>query len=472
LSAPAAREPAAKRHAILICGDVLAVLRTLPAEAAHCCVTSPPYYGLRDYGLPPQVWGGVEGCRHEFIAEPRAVQRGKGGNWQQAENGPGLKSGRTQTRFRGDTRAARDTAERATALQGFCIHCGAWRGSLGLEPTPDLYVEHLLVVFQEVQRVLRADGTLWLNLGDSYCHASHGSRVAERWPKPPPNGHRLELPGRYATAKPKDLLGVPWRLALALQAAGWWLRRDIVWSKPNPMPESVVDRPTTSHEYLFLLAKSRRYFYDAAAVREPDVQGDHPRRVLAKPEPSGGLFPSHSGIRTANGRQGLGRSLRSVWTIAPAPFLEAHFATFPPALAERCIRAGTSERGCCRRCGAPWCRITLRTGGGFHSSRSDAAEGQAQDGRCRKQRYLASLERPRGTTGWQPGCRCEGAHSEPLVPALVIDPFAGAGTTALVALRLGRAALGIELNASYCELARHRIERDAPLLNDVSIWTP
>jgi hypothetical protein len=152
LSAPAAAEPAAQRRALLIHGDVLAVLRTLPAEAAHCCVTSPPYYGLRDYGLPLQVWGGVEGCRHEFTAEPLAVERGKGGNWQQAENGPGLRSGRTQTRYRGDTRAARDTAERATVLQGFCVHCGAWRGSLGLEPTPELYVEHLVAVFEEVRR--------------------------------------------------------------------------------------------------------------------------------------------------------------------------------------------------------------------------------------------------------------------------------------------------------------------------------
>jgi len=141
--------------------------------------------------------------------------------------------------------------------------------------------------------------------------------------------------------KPKDLVGIPWRVAFALQADGWWLRSDIVWAKPNPMPESVTDRPTKAHEYLFLLTKSERYCYDAEAVREPDAGTDHPRNVLHRPEPSGGLMSPHAGIRRADGRNGSGRNRRSVWTVATAPFTEAHFAVMPQALVEPCVLAGS-----------------------------------------------------------------------------------------------------------------------------------
>jgi hypothetical protein len=239
---------------VLIQAHVLDGLRSLPDGCVHCCVTSPPYYGLRDYGLPPSRWG------------------------------------------------------------------DGWEGCLGLEPTPAQFVVHLVEVFAEVLRVLRDDGTLWLNLGDSYASRPNGDlgpcglqgslvphaevRRARAW-------RRHQTTGPPPGLKHKDLMGLPWRLAFALQEAGWWLRADVIWSKPNPMPESVKDRPAKSHEYLFLLSKRARYYYDAEAVREPDKGSDHPRHVLRRPEPSGGMLPEHRGIRQAAGRAGHGRSLRT-----------------------------------------------------------------------------------------------------------------------------------------------------------------
>lgn len=234
-------------------------------------------------------------------------------------------------------------------------------------------------------------------------------------------------------------------------------------SKPNPMPESVTDRPTTAHEYVFLLSKSARYFYDAEAVREADNGSDHPRHVLSQPEPSGGILPSHRGIRSGPGRQGAGRNLRSVWTIPTSPFPGAHFATFPLELARRCIAAGTSERGCCPGCGAPWKReidVSYEKVSGCTYSRMK--EGSPTDPRSGA---LPKMRRSTETLGWRRTCPCKGDPSP--APCVVLDPFSGAGTTAMVALRMGRQAIGIDLKPEYCEMTVRRIERDAPLLNEV-----
>jgi len=242
--------------------------------------------------------------------------------------------------------------------------------------------------------------------------------------------------------KEKDLLGIPWMLAFALRADGWFLRSDIIWHKPNPMPESVTDRPTSSHEHVFLLAKSPTYFYDADAIREPDCGNDHARTVLAgQPslEPSNGLASPHRGLRTVAGRDGLGRNKRNVWTVSPQPFPGAHFATFPMKLIEPCILAGSAERAC-GECGAPWKRVVERT---------PAAERSMLVG--------ASAV----TLGFAPSCD----HDDGSATSTVLDPFAGAGTTGVVALRHGRSFVGVELSATYAEMARERIRRDAPLFN-------
>jgi DNA modification methylase len=343
-------------------GDCRDVLKALPAESVHCCVTSPPYFGLRNYGV---------------------------------------------------------------------------NGQIGLEPTPDAYVAALVTVFREIRRVLRNDGTLWLNLGDSYTSGDRatfrsgasqnkGQHIQNDMPRPV-NPHGL---------KPKDLIGIPWRVAFALQADGWWLRQDIIWSKPNPMPESVTDRCTKAHEYLFLLSKRERYYYDQDAIREEAVsatdwstlkpkgwanEGAHdavswatasrqgrsgnkerkPRgKAITSPRNDGNSWNENNGrgfmpVTGAVAGSVTLRNKRSVWEIPTQPYSEAHFATFPPALVEPCILAG-----------------------------------------C-----------PKGET--------------------VLDPFGGAGTTGLVADRLQRNAILIELNPEYAAITQRRLTNDAPLFADV-----
>jgi DNA modification methylase len=323
----------------IINADVLEGLAQLEDESVQCVVTSPPYWGLRDYGVP---------------------------------------------------------------------------GQLGLEKSPEAYVERMVAVFREVRRVLRKDGTLWLNMGDCYA-ANRSYQVPDSAFRDVGNSKASSVP---AGLKPKDLVGMPWRLAFALQADGWWLRCDIIWSKPNPMPESIKDRPTKAHEYVFLMSKSARYCYDAEAIREEAVYGDHNRNVdyqySAPGQPAQtGLHKAGPGPRKTDKQRGhgrrhagfndrwdamskaeqaaLGRNKRSVWIIATQPYPEAHFATFPENLVEPCIRAGCPEAG------------------------------------------------------------------------LVLDPFCGSGTTGAVAVKLGRSFVGIELNPEYVKLARKRIGQAAPL---------
>lgn len=410
--------PAFRDEAVTVYqGDVRRVLAELPAAGVDCCVTSPPYWGLRDYGIPPQIWGGDPGCVHLW-------------------------------------REPHDT----------CGRCGAWRGHLGLEPTPELYVEHMVEVFRQVHRVLKPKGTLWLNLGDCYNAGTTAARQPSRdrvgyWQAAGSIGDRRV---KAAGLKPKDLVGIPWRVALALQADGWYLRADVIWSKPNPIPESVTDRPTRAHEYLFLLSPSARYFYDAEAIREPCLSGPSDLKKMEERLPRiGGKHKAledpfvAASARTSIGRlcsvgDPSGRNKRSVWTIATQPYRGAHFATFPERLVEPCILAGSSEAGCCSRCGEPWVRVVDvvyenpggRTGNGPRSlERRRESPG-----------YPVRLQRSSTTRGWRPSCGCNASR----VPAVVLDPFAGSGTTLAVAKRLARASVGVELSPDYLELIRAR----------------
>ncbi len=349
----------------IIQGDALTVLKTLPDESVHCCVTSPPYWGLRDYGHTNQI---------------------------------------------------------------------------GLEKTPQDYVEALRATFAEVHRVLRDDGTLWLNLGDSYVSNAATERRPHGFSRRNGKSNDSDAPpmavnaigGRASGLKPKDLVGIPWRVAFALQFDGWWLRSDIIWAKANCMPESVTDRPTRSHEYIFLLSKSSKYFYDQEAIKEPciyDVNGTGTAARKARAEEHHKAMPTaeRNGIRPGGYKNSVNfdgknhgqekqrghsrrhngfndrwdkmehedqctgmRNKRDVWTIAPANYPEAHFATFPTDLIKPCIMAG-----------------------------------------C-----------PAGGT--------------------VLDPFLGSGTTAAVALDLGRSAIGIELSPEYVKLAEARCSAVTP----------
>jgi len=308
------------RKEMIYTGNCLDILPTLDAESVQCCVTSPPYWGLRDYGVD---------------------------------------------------------------------------GQIGLEKTPEEYVEKMVRVFREVRRVLADDGTLWLNLGDSYSGSMKGSggNDPERSCKQVTNsgsyfGSQVDNARKINTGlKPKDLMGIPWRVAFALQSDGWYLRQDIIWSKPNPMPESVTDRCTKAHEYIFLLSKAARYYYDQEAVKESGStsEGDKAGHTFGGKKRTD-MEMTHSNQPGKKWIWGSTRNRRSVWTITTKPFKEAHFATFPPEIPEICIKAGS--------------RI--------------------------------------GDT--------------------ILDPFSGAGTTGVVAEKLSRKYIGIELNETYSEMAEKRIE--------------
>lgn len=479
-------------------GNCADVLRQMPPESVQCCVTSPPYWGLRDYGCD---------------------------------------------------------------------------GQLGLEKTPEEYVSNLVSIFRELRRVLRDDGSLWLNLGDSYNGSGHKD-IHVNSPKQMTNrGGTSQRGTTIDTLKPKDLVGIPWRVAFALQADGWWLRQDIVWAKPNPMPESVTDRCTKSHEYIFLLTKNARYYMDMEAIKEPST-GQNGQAANFQRETKDHLLPGQSAIQHRLDRdatQDTGtRNRRSVWTVSTQPYKGAHFATFPPDLIRPCILAGTSEKGCCSKCGKPWERVaeksrTYESGSGKAGNKPEGKGTQdaQRDGTLEDDIRAGPCVQSK-TLGWQPQCTCDGidrrivasptgersgddpsmetgragmnrprgdnegqrpitryeqaqyaiqlknsehrsqmetesgnafahylrtdgsgarpiphnlltvwigrgwlqpiivpepkAKASDVVPCVVLDPFAGSGTTGEVAKGEGRKAVLIELKSDYCELARKRIQ--------------
>jgi DNA modification methylase len=393
----------------IIAGDCIEGMRTLPDASVHCCVTSPPYWGLRDYG-------------HD--------------------------------------------------------------GQIGLESTPDAYVARMVEVFREVRRVLREDGTCWVNLGDSYaggggfCPTSPsnlaGAKQTTQGSKP--GGIKPQ-----GTIKAKDLVGIPWRVAFALQADGWWLRQDIIWHKTNPMPESVRDRCTKAHEYVFLLTKSERYYYDADAVSEAVacVRGPGNKKPLKGVIEDPKKHATRAGLHKAAERwreEGPpeSRNRRSVWTITTKPYSGAHFAVMPSDLVEPCIKAGCPEQ-CCSVCGSPWVRVVERKRvmrhelpvgdpnyrPGRYTSKAGGADEYSNGG---GQAFSFS-----STKGWAPSCECQrmmcdavmmGDHGVAVstIPGTVLDPFAGSGTTLAVAAELGRSGIGCELNPEYIALAERRIK--------------
>ena len=400
--------------------------------SVHCVVTSVPYLGLRDYGTGR--WdGGDPGCPHR--TDDASVRKSIASSTLHCP-GPNTNRGHRHEPYR-----------------VACGRCGARRvdRQLGLERTTEEYLAAMVGVFGEEKRVLRHDGTLWLNCGDAFDD--------------------------------KQLLGMPWRLALALRDDGWYLRMDIIWEKKNPMPESATDRPTKSHEYIFLLAKSARYFYDSEAVREPALntgngagwgrRGDARRDAASRTD-----LPV---VEWDGKPEWAGRNLRSVWNISTEAYPGAHFATYPRKLVSPCIRAGSSARGVCPGCGAPWTRETSveqvpDSGGGPVSYRQeDANLCTGGDFHMR-----ARTRRVSSTTGWHPTCTCrgrfvrvedpspygrdrweyvpEGPQLEP-IPATILDPFVGSGTTLVVAEALGRDGIGLDLSREYLGLARRRIER-------------
>lgn len=428
--------------------DVRAGLAMLPDNAVHCVVTSPPYWGLRAYGTDSQVWGGSPGCAH---------------NWN------------------GRTHEAADEMMigHAPSLSGdTCTYCGAWCGELGSEPDVASFVAHLVEVFRGVRRVLRPDGTLWVNLGASYAGSgkgptghngigdqeqrqgfSTGQRIGSSYGE---SGHTSGVTPP-AGFKSKDLIMTPFFVAEALRQDGWWLRQVIVWDKPSCMPESVTDRCTTSHEYIFLLSKSPRYFFDADAIREGVTGGAHDRGGGVNPKTGvlqdGPRPKQNASFSGAVNELVTSRNKRSVWRVASEPLHESHFAAYPTQLVEPMILAGSSAHGVCGNCGAPWLRVVERTAMVVAPSARQMAKKAA--GLRTSTEGTMTIAPTSTTTGWEPTCTCNST----VVPALVLDPFVGSGTTIIEALRHGRRAIGLELNPTYAEMARRRIQADAPLFN-------
>jgi DNA modification methylase len=368
----------------VLIGDNRETLREIPDGTVQCVVTSPPYYGLRDYG-------------HD--------------------------------------------------------------GQIGLEETPEQFVQALVDVFREVRRVLRDDGTLWLNLGDSYAGAGYSNHANTGGAQVEQGGKQRHLTG--TGLKNKDLIGIPWRVAFALQADGWYLRQDIIWHKPNPMPESVTDRCTKAHEYVFLLSKSARYFYDAEAVKEAVAESSI-ARLLQDVEQQTGTTRANGGAKTNGNLKAVGdisgRNRRSVWTVATQPYSGAHFATFPPKLIEPCILAGSAAQAC-EVCGAPWERVveTEKPEARF-VERKDAIEDRPGSPMYRSGTHNSGLADNafliKKTTGYRPTCTCDNNGTG---KSVVLDPFGGSGTTAAVALEHGREAILCELSLEYAELIPDRI---------------
>lgn len=349
-------------------GDCLEVLSTLPDESVDCVVTSPPYWGLRDYGT---------------------------------------------------------------------------EGQLGMESTPEEFVNNMAAVFRETRRVLTPHGTCWVNLGDSY---TSGGRTWRAPDAKDAEGNPRAMDTRPDTPvglKPKDLVGIPWRVAFALQADGWWLRSDVVWAKQNPMPESVLDRPTRSHEYIFLLTKEARYWWDTEAVREPH-QPDN--RKVTTVQGGEGSIQHRDGERWPNS----GRNIRTVWSIAAQPYPGAHFATFPEEIARRAIVAGCPLK-VCQTCGKPSERVVERdrtdVEGWAPVRKLDHSQGAAEQGNGRFGDPIVT------TLGWTDCGHNAWRHG------VVLDPFMGSGTVAKVARDHQRHAVGIELNPEYCNLIAERLQQ-------------
>lgn len=375
-----------------------------------------------------------------------------------------------------------DVVQQLRALPDQSVHCAItsppyWNlrdyqieGQIGLEPTLSEYLERLTTVFSELARVLRNDGTFWLNIGDSYAGGGCGARDPERWPKQSRNDHMPRHAKKHGGLKDKDLMMVPARVAIAVQESGWYLRSVIIWEK-NAMPESVEDRPTNVHEYVYLFSKEETYFYDHFAILEEVSGTAHGRGTGKNPKTVKAGFKTKQNASFSAVVTGLveQRNARSVWYIPTQPYPGAHFATFPEELARRCMFAGTSERGVCGRCDAPYERIvkTRRLLDGVPvddlppAKNKDSAEPSTAQGVGH-----GRISTIREHVGWKPGCKCgEGPLSEsaPIVPATVLDPFCGSGTTGAVAAKHGRNFIGCELNPDYVRMAEKRIYEANPL---------
>ena len=506
----------------------------LADNSVQCVVTSPPYWGLRKYSGEQELIWGDNHCEHQWVDRKYLMHSGRG---------DAQKSGKYSTQ---------EPIPDMPMGDNTCSLCGAWKGAYGLEPTPEMYVQHTIEILREIRRVLRKDGVVFWNIGDSYASgkgtcfnpgggkgsfSTHGDRKdAGVYPLDRGNVSML----RAAGLKPLDLCLIPEKLAIALQTNGWWVRSIIIWHKANPMPESVNGwrwerhrikvksrshgtrqgamppqshhagqvphrdglfsspsdsewqdcpgcakcspndgyvlrkgswRPTDSYEPILMLTKTDNYYCDAEAVREAYQEplnrwgGDSLKRDTSKTAEYKEIqnigYSSAFRVGRPMRPNPSGRNLRNVWSFPTVPYPGAHFAVFPEKLPELCIKAATPEVGVCAKCGAPWARVIEKQPSQFNIRVRDAKAGRGTP----EEGYKATEEEIEGypgnhpdpgyakTIGWRPTCSCDCPDK---VPATVLDPMMGAGTTLLVAKNLNRLAVGYELSEEYCQLALER----------------
>jgi DNA modification methylase len=398
-------------------GDAREQLRNLPESSVHCMMTSPPYWQLRDYGDGTvSVWGGDRDCDHDW--QPAGTVKRGGQNTDENPPDVGGNSHAQDTGIRGDGVKSHD-----------CRRCGAWRGQLGLEPTRAQYISNVATVFREIRRVLRPDGSAWLNLGDTY--------------------------------KDKQKQLIPHRVAIALQESGWVVRNDVTWVKPNPMPSSVKDRLNTTTEQIFHLTPAPDYWYDLDAIREP-----HANKYSVPDWEERKEAGAESGWREQDGQQTHGHNLShdmahpagknpgDVFDVTTKPFPDAHFAVYPPELCEKPIKA-TCPPKVCAECGAPYEReVNTEHKPGSSPFKNDAGSVRYEGMDDRNDADRKRTYPVREFKGWRQTCDCATDATE---PGICLDPFAGAGTTLLKAKELGRRFIGVELNPEYADMARARI---------------
>ncbi len=507
--------------AIFLEGNALNMLKTLPDDFIHVACTSPPYLGLRSYLGGQEIWGGDENCEHEWI-DSSTPQSGGIGYYE---------VGRV-----GNARARISSHE--SKLSNTCSLCGAWRGQLGAEPRPDLYIAHLIQIMREVKRVLRPDGVFWINIGDSWAGSNKGLMVdgtavggAKQQTMRGSVSGDLFKGFKGDGIKPLDMILIPSMLALAARVDGWYVRSMVIWAKNNPLPESVNGvrwekhrvkvaksarasdesyhstaygdspmgardgrdfsdhalewrdcpgcekcypndglilrhgswRPTDSYEFILMLTKTDHYYCDREAVLEDSVTDINSKAGMTFGSPTGkNNTPelSHAADVGHKWEYSSGRNLRSVWQINTSPYRGAHFAVFPLKVPLTCIKSSVSDKGCCPKCGAPWARV-IEKPEVPHDGSTDCKNPDDQ-GNTRRLALLRQAARERGgeytnsikTVTWRPTCSCDAGDP---IPCRVLDPFSGAGTTALAAGILGCDSFNIDTSSEYIELAKERL---------------
>lgn len=435
--------------------DALKGLKQLPNDYIDCSMSSPPYWALRDYGIEPQIWDGDKDCEHSFDIKEITNPNDRGGKSQFDDKGIGAFMGKDITT--------------KSHYSGFCTKCQAWKGSLGLEPTFDLFIKHLCDIYDEVKRVLKPSGTCWVNLGDTYAN-KNPDKGGQAQPAQGVNRKGTAFRGYVPDMQEKCQICIPFRFAIEMINRGWILRNTIIWHKPNCMPSSAKDRFTVDFEYVFFFVKQKKYFFEPQYDKQSEnTHARFPMKMgqeVYKPAKEGSKELERPGFNdwredTPQTYLPQGRNKRTVWSICPQPFPEAHFAVYPEELCQTPIKSGCPEF-VCKKCGKAREKVydveyeyELDSKGNpkknTHKNKMMWREGGKTQFAAFAHEFRAKrLDIPKGYTQ----CSCNAGFEG----GIILDSFIGAGTTALVALKQNKRFIGFEINKQYIDIANKRIK--------------